>query len=461
MSHIIFDFLTESFLFGSGLDDKFNSFSERELEKELNRYREYVISNMTEIYKEIIYDFKKIAVTIESFSERPSEELLKQLALYVDVITISDPLFELTEKKSTSTKVMAEYYGMDSDETIDREKLVDVLKYMKESTVLIVCNYVKYIPISYLHEAPLNVPITYDANNYSKSLPEPIMEFLKKNIQIHNTVRSDRGLCVEFDKPLTKGTGLFIHFPDCGFRNGEIVQYQESEVVHFDENTGRFTLRFFTPDIISQETFNIWLEQSVNKACLHMYNETFQEMYLASRLNTMYLTQSTLKAQMMSIEMGKQSIDTKIANMALQLDVPILENSKISDIISIRNDYGESFANFRTELGEKLLHLSHIVDAEQLENELQEVTYAINETYISQIKQETRSLIRSLGIETTIATGSLITNNMMSGNNMLSLIAASIAAIGGIKDTVKLFGDIRERPGYFLWKLNKENKGSI
>ena len=131
-------------------------------------------------------------MTIESFSERPSEELLKQLALYVDVITISDPLFELTEKKSTSTKVMAEYYGMDSDETIDREKLVDVLKYMKESTVLIVCNYVKYIPLSYLHEAPLNVPITYDANNYSKSLPEPIMEFLKKNIQIQPVLREKK-----------------------------------------------------------------------------------------------------------------------------------------------------------------------------------------------------------------------------------------------------------------------------
>jgi predicted CopG family antitoxin len=458
MSHINFDFLTESFLFGSGLNDKFSSLSDCELEKELNRYREYVLSNMVEICKEIISDSKKIAVTIESFSERPSEELLKQLALYVDVIAISDPLFELTEKKSTSTKVMSEYYGMDSDETIDREKLVEALKYMKESTMLIVCNYVKYIPISYLHEAPLNVPITYDANNYSKSLPEPIMEFLKKNIQIHNTVVRDRGLCVEFDKPLTKGTGLFIHFPDCGFRNGEIVQYQESEVVHFDKKTGRATLRFFTPDIISQETFSIWLEQSVNKACLHMYNETFQEMYLASRLNTMYLTQSALKAQMMSIEMGKQSVDTKITNMALQLDVPVFENSKISDIISIRNNYGESFANFRSELGEKLLHLSHIVDDEQLANELQEVTYAINETYINQINRETRSLIRSLGIEATIATGSLITNNMMSGNNMLSLIAASIAAIGGIKDTVKLFGDVRERPGYFLWKLNKENK---
>lgn len=196
MSHINFDFLTESFLFGYGLEDNFSALSDYELEKELNRYREYVISNMGEICREIIFDSRKIAVTIESFLERPREELLKQLALYVDVVTISDPLFELTEKKSNSTKVMAEYYGMNSDNTIDREQLVAALKYMKESTILVVCNYVKYIPISYLHEAPMNVPITYDANNYSKSLPQPIMDFLKKNVQVHNTVRMDNLNCI-------------------------------------------------------------------------------------------------------------------------------------------------------------------------------------------------------------------------------------------------------------------------
>lgn len=59
MSHINFDFLTESFLFGSGLNDKFSLLSDYELEKELNRYREYVLSNMEEICKEIISDSKK------------------------------------------------------------------------------------------------------------------------------------------------------------------------------------------------------------------------------------------------------------------------------------------------------------------------------------------------------------------------------------------------------------------
>ena len=37
MSHINFDFLTESILFGSGLEDKFSALSDYEIEKELNR----------------------------------------------------------------------------------------------------------------------------------------------------------------------------------------------------------------------------------------------------------------------------------------------------------------------------------------------------------------------------------------------------------------------------------------
>ena len=455
MSHINFDFLTESFLFGSQLEDGFLAISDQELEKELWKYREFVLSNIKEICGEVASDSKKIAVTIESFAKCPSEELLKQLALYVDVVVISDPLFELSEKRSDSTNVMAEYFGMNSNDAFDRKHLVDALKYMKKSTSLVVGNYVKYVPISYIHEAPKNIPFTYDLNNYSNCLPQPIMELLKRNVKVHNTFRIDGDLCVELDKPLVKGTGIYIYFPDCQLRFGEIVQYQESEIVDFDEKTGQIKLKFFTPDNISQSTFDIWLAQSVNKACLHMYEETFQEMYFASRLNTMYLTQSTLKSQLLSKELCEQSANSQIANMALRLDVPVFESSKIEDIICIRNNYGESFENFRTELGEKLLHLSGIKDDEQLAHELQEVTYEINDRYINQINREMRSLIRSLGIDATIATGSLITNSMMSGNNMLSLIAASIAAIDGIKDTAKLIGDVRERPGYFLWKLNK------
>lgn len=227
MSHINFDFLTESFLFGYGLEDNFSALSDYELEKELNRYREYVISNMGEICREIIFDSRKIAVTIESFLERPREELLKQLALYVDVVTISDPLFELTEKKSNSTKVMAEYYGMNSDNTIDREQLVAALKYMKESTILVVCNYVKYIPISYLHEAPMNVPITYDANNYSKSLPQPIFVCI--------SLREDQG---SMDRDMQKTKCLI----EAISKNGFYTKWPYNRYAYYDCNDGIVSL---------------------------------------------------------------------------------------------------------------------------------------------------------------------------------------------------------------------------
>lgn len=77
MSHINFDFLTESFLFGYGLEDNFSALSDYELEKELNRYREYVISNMGEICREIIFDSRKIAVTIESFFGTTKRRIVK------------------------------------------------------------------------------------------------------------------------------------------------------------------------------------------------------------------------------------------------------------------------------------------------------------------------------------------------------------------------------------------------
>ena len=457
MSHINYDFLSESLLFSSHLEDEFAYLSDEELQNEIKRYREYVLTNMTNILAEASEKDNLISITIESFSQRPDDNLLKQLALYVDQILISDPLFELTEEKSRSTEVMAQFYGMKT-EGVDRKRLADALRYMKQHTSLVVCDFVKFIPISFLHEAPKEVPIMYDKDNYKNALPQNVMNFLIEHIDVRNTyINPNGGLRVELEKPLEKGTGLYIHFPECSFNSGEIVQYQTSEIVEFNEKTGEALFRLSIPDSISNEEFSIWLNQSVNKACKHLYEETYQEFFFASRMNTMYLTQSSLKANLISMDFEtSNSIQSKIANMALKVNVPVFQNMDISRIIDIRNNYGESFAVFRSKLGERLLQISNIQDVNQLENELAAVTYQINDRYVTEIKTEIKSLIRSIGIDAVIATGALITNNIMSGNNMISVVAGAIAAADGVKDSIKLVGDIRNRPGYFLWKMSND-----
>ena len=458
MSHVNFDFLTQSLFFGPQLELGFSSVSDAELKKELQQYREYVLLNFEEIKREICENPQKIAVTIESFSQRPKEKILKQLALYVDNVVISDPLFEMTEEINDATKAMNQYLDIKDQEKLDRGALVDALKYMKDSTLLVACNYVKYVPISYLHEAPLQVPLTYDKDRFGKSIPESIMELLRKNVKVYNLVTKNGKMYVEMEKKLTKGTGLWIEFPECNSMSGEFVQYYRPEIVKCDDSTRTVVAKMTIPEQISQYEFDNWLDQSVNRACLQLYQDTYKELALASSMNTMYLTQSVLRAQLMAQEMETISTRSKIANMALKLDVPVLENSKIQDIISIRNDYGESFRNFRVGLGGELLQLSGIKDEEQLKQKLQEVTYEINEVYINQINREMSSLVKSFGFDVMVTMASLIANVYAGQNNMLSAAGAMGALYGigsGMKDSLKLFSNIKTNPGFFLWKLNK------
>lgn len=205
MAHIIYNFLTESFLFNdTGIEDGFKDYSDKQIKSELDKYRNYILSNMDSIRNEILLDKRMIKVTIESFDNRPSEEYLKQLVLYIDCVLIADPLFELTENKSDASEVISEYMGMKKHKEIDRGALSEALKYMKNSTPLIVCDFIKFIPISLIHEAPKDIPIVYDGNGFRESLPEHLMNLIKHKLEVRNIRRGDDGLIITANEPLKK-----------------------------------------------------------------------------------------------------------------------------------------------------------------------------------------------------------------------------------------------------------------
>lgn len=251
----------------------FSSVSDAELKRELRRYRGYVLSNLEKIRREINENSQKIAVMIESFAQRPEEKILKQLALYVDSVVISDPLFEMTERINDATKEMNKYLNMKNQER------------------------------------------------------------LRKNVKVHNLVKKDGEMYVKMEKKLVKGTGLWIEFPECNSMSGEFVQYCKSEIVKCDDVTREVLCKMSFPEEISQYEFDNWLEQSVNRACLQLYQDTYRKLLLASSMNTMYLTQSVLRAQLMAQE-TEPSIRSQITNMALKLEVPVLENSKIKILLA-------------------------------------------------------------------------------------------------------------------------------
>lgn len=54
MAHINYNFLSESFLFNdTGIQDGFKEYSDKQIRSELDKYRNYILSNMESIRNEI------------------------------------------------------------------------------------------------------------------------------------------------------------------------------------------------------------------------------------------------------------------------------------------------------------------------------------------------------------------------------------------------------------------------
>ncbi|KAF5030290.1 hypothetical protein DSECCO2_639640 [anaerobic digester metagenome] len=148
MANTAFDFLIESFLFcDSYIDDNFRTVPEEKLLAELQKYREYIQKNFSDIIQEV-QNNNQLNVSLESAGALPNEQLLKQLALYLDKVVIADPIFEFTPLKSGMHVPMSRLMGINPNSEIDRRGLAYSTKYMKCSTPLVAAQFVKYVPIS-------------------------------------------------------------------------------------------------------------------------------------------------------------------------------------------------------------------------------------------------------------------------------------------------------------------------
>ncbi len=464
MSHINYDFLVDSLFWGQGLENNYSDYSDDDIHNELTAYRKHVLNNIESIRSEILEDKRKIKVTVESFGNRPNEDTLKQLALYMDCVLIDDPLFRMTEPRSKSTEVMSRYLGMKSEGHIDRATLVAAINYMKNNTRLIVCDFLKFIPLSILHEAPTQIPIVHDENQFSSSMPNHIHDFLIDNMDVRNIVRTDNGIQVKLKDDLKIDTGLYLYFPECEERNGEIAFYQEMENVSTDGSKSDFRVRLYVPEKISKTNFDNWLIQSKNRAALEFMDETVNEYMLACDLGAMYLTKSKLRSDLLSMMYDVHSTSVDVANLSMGLKLPVLYNVGIDDVIEIRENYGESFKNFRTFLGEQLTELCEIDDSEELARKLSILSYTINESSIGEIDDEINGIKSSMGIDIAVTIGSLITsyagsvNGSVAGNAIAlgTLATGAFSVLKDTKDTIKKYVNLRRKPGFFLWKI--ENK---
>lgn len=454
MSKNCLSFLLDSFLFLSEcVAEGYSKYQDSEITSELEKYRNFVLENIENIQNEIKHAHDKLNISIETFNELPTEDVYKQLVLYMDQVVIPDPLFELTEERNPFSDTVGQYMGLQKTSGIERQKLTDVINYIKCISPLIESGFVVMLPVSLMHEAPKEIGINYSPTSFSDIIPTPILEFYRSIAKVHNLEKCDTGLRMDPGKPLMLGTQIYIDFL-CEIKsNGCIYQYMLQEVVEYDEKTRKALFRMYIPDTIDAPTFNAWVNQSINQAANHHFKEKYSELVLARKSGCIYLARSPLTAHILQMAIEKPSKDAELSTMALQLDLPVLSQLPITDILDIRKNYGEAFHNFRNELNARLIGLDSIDDTDTFRRQLASISYELNNLQVKEVEKEYRKITRTLKLDALALTGSLIASF---ATGSITAVGAAGAFVKGISDIGKYYTDVHEHNGLFLWKLNNQ-----
>jgi len=178
LSKLVYSFLKDSFLFNdSFIVNSYFKISEKEIEKELENYRNFILKNINTLYEEVTINANQIKI----FNIDNSIDLLKikQMSFYLDQVIITDSLFEMTTPINSVQNTFSEYLGV-QNKTIDRKKLVETIQKFKNAEVLVDATYLKFFPTSYFFELKSEIPISYSKTQYSDILPINLMEFYYK-----------------------------------------------------------------------------------------------------------------------------------------------------------------------------------------------------------------------------------------------------------------------------------------
>lgn len=191
MGSPIYDFLTESLLFDDSLiEENFESASDGELRSELQNYREFCLTSLSELETEATADSNSLHVF--AGVDGPDLSLLKRGALYFNRFIVSDPLFPLTRESTEADRATNKAMGLRAGD-LDRRRLTVVVRELKTLTPMVAANYVKILPASFALEPPPVIPYRFSRTGFSDVLPPQLLELLQRDAIVQSGRKTEDG----------------------------------------------------------------------------------------------------------------------------------------------------------------------------------------------------------------------------------------------------------------------------
>jgi len=144
-----------------------------------------------------------------------------------------------------------------------------------------------------------------------------------------------------------------------------------------------------------------------------------------------------------------------LAKLALRLELPVLANTSVDDLMSVRMDHGDAFQSFRLALQRQLRELRTMSDQSGVEKKLENLQHELEEVQVAEVQREVRRIQREVFRAVMIGAASLAAVVPSQGWSLSGLVGAAASAYKagtGFQERVK------EHPAFFLWKLKSSSQ---
>ncbi|WLG55926.1 hypothetical protein PSH77_25215 [Pseudomonas extremorientalis] len=452
----MFDFLAHSLLTDPTLiAANYDGETDQRLECELESYRKHCIAELDRLTVEVSHVAGSLSCV--GSAEMGSLSSLKRAALYIEQMILPDPIFPFTAPKSAMSSTMSGYLGMgSSSEKLNRVALAGAVKDVLSKRDMVVGGYLKFYPVSYHDEAPVQIPIYYDANGYTDLVPTPILQIFREKSEIFTAESTPGGLIVtDRLEPCRK---IFINFKGTRPGTGFIYNLMSQETLSFDDETRIAQFRLSTPSFPpSQAHFDKWVAESLARSAGSYFRGLTTDISLAQSLSSVYACSSSfdsqlLRSSMMEVDKG---IPENAIECVLKMKLPYMDKISSRDLMSLRNNDGEAFQSFRTDLEARFRELRYESDSIVIRRKIVDIEHEMSEVQVKAISNKIKSVRRAAVVDLGLAFSGLAAAVVTSG---VSLFGTLTAALHGAKTYAEYRKDVKENPCYFLFEAKRLTK---
>lgn len=167
-------------------------------------------------------------------------------------------------------------------------------------------------------------------------------------------------------------------------------------------------------ELPTPEAFEAWVAQSINHTMQRILRDLALDCAMAVRYRSMLGINSPLIARVLASELdGSPCLESDLAQIALQIEVPFLPNLSVSRLMDVRQNQGQAFESFRTALARAMRDLRSLSDPVERTRRIQDLSHEFANCQVQEVDAAAKRIVGSLALEGIVGVASRVLRSRM------------------------------------------------